>query len=581
MERFVEDSVMDILIPEASQLDIEDALSSTDTADESALIPTIPQRNVLFFDELVPIYVVLRTPYQDEQSLKAYIARLAVALEAHAVSSPSTEGHPSGVRNGTFGGQTRDVIWSEKVDTAEEPVIVVEEATEHDDTRDMFVIWKLIAHLSRPRLRLQIPAILFKLSASLRPTEDEVLADLSDPFLPSGVPLPANLLQPLQDDPELKGMEPRLSALRLSRALPSMRARRPETKPLKVASRRAVRATSAVNARVRYHRSKISARDSVVTASLDIEIPPIVSSITEIKSIDLDFKEGEIEMMAKDYVLKLPMRCQPRDNTVFFYYLTLGPAFTDRISTASNSKALEISIDATVLVSETCHPRIEMRWRTHVDFSTALNPDFRRPGQSMQRSSRPANLPSVGAPASTMQNTINTTKVSSESYRNMQDLAPLKETGITVTFTALGEVYVGEPFRWDVFIVNHSGKSKQFSVMAIPRRTRRYSQTMSSANSRVEIDYHQTAEAVLDENTLYTMKKKGSPGTAQLVCLTTEIKIGPLHPGACHTAELKFLPLAKGLLQLEAVRFVDIESGDTVDVRNLPDVIAVEKALED
>lgn len=49
MEKFVEDSILDILIPEASQLDIEDALSSTDTADESALIPTIPQRNVLFF----------------------------------------------------------------------------------------------------------------------------------------------------------------------------------------------------------------------------------------------------------------------------------------------------------------------------------------------------------------------------------------------------------------------------------------------------------------------------------------------------------------------------------------------------
>lgn len=45
----MEDSILDILIPEASQLDIEEALSSTDTADESALIPTIPQRNLLFF----------------------------------------------------------------------------------------------------------------------------------------------------------------------------------------------------------------------------------------------------------------------------------------------------------------------------------------------------------------------------------------------------------------------------------------------------------------------------------------------------------------------------------------------------
>ena len=91
---------------------------------------------------------MLRTPYQDEQSLKAYISRLSVGLEAHAVSSPSAEANSSDARNGTSGGQARDIIWSGKVDTAEEPVIVVEEATEDDDTRDMFVIWKLTALLS-------------------------------------------------------------------------------------------------------------------------------------------------------------------------------------------------------------------------------------------------------------------------------------------------------------------------------------------------------------------------------------------------------------------------------------------------
>ena len=382
----------------------------------------------------------------------------------------------------------------------------------------------------RPRLRLQIPAILFKLSASLRPKQDELVAELSDPFLPSGVPLPANLLQPLQDDHALKGMEPRLSALRLSRAPPSIRARRPETLPLKVTSRRAVRAVSAVSARVRYHKSKVSAQDPVVTASLDMEIPAVVDAVTEIKSVDLNFREGKIEMVAKDHVFKLPMTCRPRDNIVFLYHLTLGPTFTDRMLTVSNSKALEISIDATVHISETCHPRIEMRWRTNVDFLTSLNPDFRRPGQSMQRSSRPANLPTAVGSTSTLQNTNSGTETSLEPHRHIQDLAPPQGNPITVTFTALGDVYVGEPFRWDVFIVNHSGKSKQLSVIAIPKRTRRYSKTMSlgptSTNLKVDVQKPQIADAVLDENALYTMKKKGSAEPAQLVCLTTDIKIG-------------------------------------------------------
>ena len=56
--RFAEDSLLDILIPEASDLDIEEALASSSPsteADDSALITSIPQRTVLFFGMLMPI----------------------------------------------------------------------------------------------------------------------------------------------------------------------------------------------------------------------------------------------------------------------------------------------------------------------------------------------------------------------------------------------------------------------------------------------------------------------------------------------------------------------------------------------
>ena len=89
---------------------------------------------------------MLRTPYQDEPKLRAHISRLAVALEAHAISSVLTDTRDAS--HGMSSGQARDVIWSGKVNTKEEPVIVVEEAIEGEDTRDMFVIWKLTAFLS-------------------------------------------------------------------------------------------------------------------------------------------------------------------------------------------------------------------------------------------------------------------------------------------------------------------------------------------------------------------------------------------------------------------------------------------------
>ena len=49
---FAETSVVDVLIPEASSVDIEEALASSEVAryeDDSALITSVPQRSLLFF----------------------------------------------------------------------------------------------------------------------------------------------------------------------------------------------------------------------------------------------------------------------------------------------------------------------------------------------------------------------------------------------------------------------------------------------------------------------------------------------------------------------------------------------------
>lgn len=40
--------------------------------------------------------------------------------------------------------------------------------------------------------------------------------------------------------------------------------------------------------------------------------------------------------------------------------------------------------------------------------------------------------------------------------------------------------------------------------------------------------------------------------------------------------ELKFIALAPGVLGLDALRFVDLGTQDTLDVRDLPDIVAVE-----
>ena len=84
---------------------------------------------------------MLQTPYQEEQTLKSYVSRLDIALEAHAISS--NPGHPA-----TGESQPKDVIWSGTIDVAEDPVLVVEESEEDDEARSVFIIWKSAVTLS-------------------------------------------------------------------------------------------------------------------------------------------------------------------------------------------------------------------------------------------------------------------------------------------------------------------------------------------------------------------------------------------------------------------------------------------------
>ena len=43
---------------------------------------------------------------------------------------------------------------------------------------------------------------------------------------------------------------------------------------------------------------------------------------------------------------------------------------------------------------------------------------------------------------------------------------------------------------------------------------------------------------------------------------------------------MEFLPLAKGLLRIEALRVTDLASNETADVRELPDIIAMERRVD-
>lgn len=81
------------------------------------------------------------------------------------------------------------------------------------------------------------------------------------------------------------------------------------------------------------------------------------------------------------------------------------------------------------------------------------------------------------------------------------------------------------------------------------------------------------ADAVLDENILYAAQKSAGIEYADIVCYSTDVRIGPLAQSACHMTELRFRALQSGILGLEAVRVVDLGTQEHVDIKDLPSVV--------
>ena len=401
-------------------------------------------------------------------------------------------------------------------------------------------------------------------------------------------------LQLLQGSSTVGGIESQLSVPEIPRAIISAQSRS-VANTLKVLTRAPFRTIPALSARVRYNRSTNDGGRPSVIVSLDIEIPSFVQNHVELVLAQLKLSNGEVEDLVTNHTVKLPLTCRSRDNVIFLYQVSPDAGFIEKKFIDTNTRAIDITIDATVLVSETCRPRIEMRWRTSVDFSTALNPSFGSAGSSMQRTNRPSSLPKQQQSDADLKQKNSRDSTSSNLASDSKAFSPEK-LAVTVTFSApTDSIYVGEPFRWSVFIVNRSRTPQRLAIFVIPKRRkggasderppskrsgsqRPLSSPMKASNGNDSIG--NIAPAVIDEGASYRAAQNGTQESAKLICLSPDVRIGPLAPGSCFETEIKLLALSEGFLEIEAVRIVDMDSNEAVDVRELPDVAATKRDVD-
>jgi hypothetical protein len=388
-------------------------------------------------------------------------------------------------------------------------------------------------------------------------------------------------LQAFSDDPAMGGIKPRLSALRVSHVAPATQMAKELMRPLKNISRRSIKVYPAMNARVRYSRPNSTPTSPSVIVSLDVDITPFTNCEVTLKKAEVKIIGGTVEDLNEVSGMILPITSLPQDDITFLY--RLEPDDFDATN-KSQIRTLEISVLATANLSENCQPELSMFWTTSLDFTPPVNPGFGNPTQPIQRPHRPAQL-SIGGSALETTPTVSSLAVSRPDALPSIDVTTrhqrnpsIPDFGVTMTFTgppSSSPIYPGVPFAWSIFIVNRSDRPRKLALMVIPKRRRteaRITRPPSTGYRGGRRD-PKVADAVVDENIVYAMQRNSAIDSTEIVCLSTDTRVGPLAPSACYEVELKFMALKVGIVGVEAVRVVDLATQEHVDIKDLPTIL--------
>ncbi|KAK4250817.1 TRAPP trafficking subunit Trs65-domain-containing protein [Corynascus novoguineensis] len=623
-DTFLEQSYLTYILPFATKFSPEEALQQAGGSIEER-ISSIEQRDQLFFDETVDVYFILRAPYADEQTLRSHLRRLTITLDAHIVNGATTD------RDGAA--PASELIYNGAVEDVERVFVVTEEPQEEGAQKHAYAVWKLPVFLNRPRMRLQLPSVVFSGVASLKmnSTAAEELRVSRDGYMQSCMPSTMNLLESFADEPFLGGIRPQLSAQRVTKVAPLTK---PKDSLHRISGLQTLklRIYPVLHTRVRFSRPNTTPPSASMIALLELDFTPYFDCEVALDKLSLGVTDGTVEDLNTQDGMKLPLSCVAHDHLTFLYKLAPQERDTIRKNLAAD---LAITIEVLLLVrldnneSNSCTPRLVMAWTTPIDFTPPVNPGFGQPKTTpIQRSHRPSQL-SIGggvdsqplvSPSVIRPDALPTLEASTA--RPLE--AALPDFGVTMTFTGPpGPVALGEEFVWTVFVVNRTSSSnkaeislppppsapaavlaahhaaaaaasaaslRKLMLVPIPRRRRNELRVMrppsTAATTTAAAAMGSTmskrdpliADAVLDETVVHAMQRNSVVDAVELVCLSADVRVGPLAPNACAVAELRFVALREGVVGLEAVRVVDLGTQEHADVRDLP-LVVVEKGV--
>jgi hypothetical protein len=449
--------------------------------------------------------VVLRSPIVDENTLRAYVSRLAITLEGHALGTPvppANENRDNQQPPPPPPQQAKETIFSKSLTGAEKPSYVVDVPSADSSYHHSYVVWSVDVFIGRPRTRLQRLAIYFSAAASMKPVEEVAPQDLEDEYMPSLAPGPANLLQSFAHNPASPDKAPYLSSSRITAITAPTPSAQELMRPLRTGHRRLFRAAPAILWRLRFSRVNQSLKEPTLIASLDFEITPFAASDVRLEESELTMPEGAVEAYGPQGGISTPLTGRPGDQISFLYKLSPSRLRSFGSNPESLVHAVHIKAIGRVLLSDQCQPLVTIEWRTNVDFSPFRHGARGRSG-SLGKSPPPVGSPNPDALPQAPQ----------EIERTANQL--------TLSVSGPEEVQVAQSFRWNVLITNHSSSTRRLALIPIPKR-----KTPLSAGHRSTKSAASGISVAGGWDDQFGMSKHEPLRTPEVLVLSTDVRVG-------------------------------------------------------
>ncbi|TCD67303.1 hypothetical protein EIP91_000273 [Steccherinum ochraceum] len=117
-----------------------------------------------------------------------------------------------------------------------------------------------------------------------------------------------------------------------------------------------------------------------------------------------------------------------------------------------------------------------------------------------------------------------------------------------------GKIYPLDQFTLDIFVFNQSSWTRRFEVSHPDRRRKRREQ--ANLNFALGIP-----------------GEGGEDESVGVVPLENRVRIGPLLPSTCQSVRMDFLALSPGVHAIDTLTLTDIQSGYTMDLRSVIDIV--------